>query len=403
MKYIIILGDGMADYQLPQLHNQTVLQAANKPTINKLATMSEMGMVKTVPDGMKPGSDVANLSVMGYDPVTYYTGRSPLEAMSIGIDLAPTDIAFRCNLVTLSNEPQYEKKRMVDYCSDEISTKEANELIQVLKKEFDSDEFAFYTGVSYRHCLVWKNGLEKLNLTPPHDILDCYIEKYLPLSDERCKPILDMMKRSYDVLRLHPINLNRMENKKNPANSIWLWGEGTRPSLPSFNEKFNLNGCVISAVDLIKGIGLCAGLKSIDVEGATGTIHTNFEAKTSAALKALEDGYDYVYLHLEAPDECGHQNDLSGKIKAIEYIDSRVIAPLLKGLEQYDDYKLMFLPDHPTPIRLRTHTSDPVPFMIYQKSRFKDNRALTYCEEVAESTGIYFESGPMLMNHFMKK
>jgi 2,3-bisphosphoglycerate-independent phosphoglycerate mutase len=392
----------MADFPLPQLQNRTVLQAAEKPTIDRLASMSELGMVKTVPNGINPGSDVANLSVMGYDPVTYYTGRSPLEAMSIGIDLAPTDIAFRCNLVTLSNEPVYQKKRMVDYCADEISTSEAEQLIKYLKDSFDSEEFAFYTGVSYRHCMVWKNGLEKLNLTPPHDILDSYIENHLPLADERCNPILEMMKKSYDLLRLHPINLKRMEARKNPANSIWLWGEGTKPSLPSFNEKFNLKGCVISAVDLIKGIGLCAGLDSIDVEGATGTLHTNFQGKTQAALDALKNGFDFVYLHIEAPDECGHQNDLAGKIKSIESIDSDVFVPLLKGLSQFDDYKLMFLPDHPTPIRLRTHTSDSVPYMIYQKSRAKTNKAVSYCEVAGEATGLYFELGHTLINHFLK-
>lgn len=401
MKYVVILGDGMADYPVPQLDNKTPLQYAKKPHIDSLSKKAEVGMVKTIPDGIPPGSDAANLSVMGFDPRKYYTGRSPLEAVSIGLKLSDTDVALRCNLVTLSDEEDYTKKTMVDYSSDEISTGEAKELIAAINEQFKKDNICFYPGISYRHCLVWSNGLTGLKLTPPHDISGKKVTSYLP-EGENNKILLDMMVRSYNILKDHPVNKTRIAKGLRPANSIWLWGEGKRPTLARFDEKYGIKGSVISAVDLIKGIGILAGLRNIEVEGATGNVHTNFLGKAEAALKELESGQDFVYLHVEAPDECGHRNEIENKVKSIELIDEQIVGTLLKGMEKYDDYRIMVLPDHPTPLSLMTHTAEPVPFLIYQKSNPSKSGTDSYTEEFAKTTGTYFPEGYKLMDYFLK-
>ncbi len=401
MKYVLILGDGMADYPVPQLDNKTPLQFAKKPNIDFLAQKAQVGMVKTVPDGIPPGSDAANLSVMGFDPRKYYTGRSPLEAVSMGLVLSDTDVALRCNLVTLSDEEDYRQKTMVDYSSDEISSEEAKELILAINSQFRKDNICFYPGISYRHCMVWGNGLTGLNLVPPHDISGKKVTDHLPKGESN-KFILDMMIKSYDILKDHPVNKVRVEKGLRPANSIWLWGEGKRPSLAKFDEKYGVKGSVISAVDLIKGIGILAGLRNIEVEGATGNIHTNFSGKAQAALKELESGQDFVYLHVEAPDECGHRNEIENKVKSIELIDEQIVGALLTGMKKYDDYRIMVLPDHPTPLSLRTHTSEPVPFLIYQKSNPVKSGLSSYTEDLAKSSGVYFPDGYKLMDHFLK-
>ena len=399
MKYIVMLGDGMADYPVEALGGKTPLEVAKKPNIDRLARGGRLGMVKTVPDGLKPGSDVANLSAMGYDPLKCYTGRSPLEAVSIGIQMEDTDVAFRCNLVTLSDEAEYAEKTMVDYSSGEITTAEAAELIRAVDAAFRTDEILFYPGISYRHCMIWHQGPVGLNLTPPHDISDRKITEYLPQNPV----ILDLMKRSYEILKDHPVNRDRIARGLNPANSIWLWGEGTRPGVTGFEAAYGVKASVISAVDLIKGIGLCAGMKVIEVEGATGNIDTNFKGKGEAALKTLLDGQDLVYIHVEAPDECGHHGDLEGKIQAIERIDQDIVGPLLKGLEEAgEDYSILVMPDHPTPISIKTHISDPIPYLLYCSTDVTDSGIDTYTEKTGESTGVYVEQGYLLMQQLLK-
>lgn len=400
MKYVVVLYDGMADYPVPALGGKTPMEVADKPNMDALAGKAEVGLVRTVAEGLKPGSDVANMSVMGFDPMQYYTGRSPLEAASIGIDMAPTDVSLRTNLVTLSpDDAPYEEKIMEDYCAGDISTEEARELIAAVEEAFGSDAFCFYPGVSYRHCLIWKNGTTKLgNMTPPHDISGKVIGPYLS-ADANAKVLIDMMKKSYDILKNHPVNLKRVAEGKRPANSIWLWGEGKRPAFPPFEKVYGIKGGVVSAVDLIKGIGRCAEMEVAEVEGATGYIDTNFEGKADAALDLLTRN-DLVYIHFEAPDECGHRNEPENKVKAIEMIDSRVLPRLLEGLKAYDDYKIMILPDHPTPIVTRTHASDPVPYLIYHKNKEVTGVA-TINENTAKSTGVFIDHGPDIMAHFL--
>ncbi len=402
MKYIVLLGDGMSDYPVPMLGDKTPLQVASKPNIDRLAMHGEVGLVKTIPDTLSPGSDVANLSVMGYDPVEYYTGRSPLEAASMGIDFNKTDTTFRCNLVTLSEGDTYESRLMLDHSSDEISTEEARLLIEQVDNRFKNDFIKFYPGVSYRHCLLWKMGPLDFDLTPPHDILEEPITNYLP-KGEHSKIIMDMMMESVKFLSNHPVNLARIEKGLKPANSIWIWGEGRKPSLKMFKDKYGIDGSVISAVDLIKGLGICAGLKSVDVEGATGTIDTNYKGKAEAALDELKSGKDFVYIHVEAPDECGHRNEVQNKVKSIELIDSQVLGTLLKGLEDFEDYKIMILPDHSTPLKLRTHTSDPVPYIIYRKSRQIKNGINGYNEFEAQKSGKLIDTGHKLMDYFLNQ
>ena len=402
MKYAVVLCDGMADRPVPELNNMTPMQAANKPNMDYLASKGDVGLVQTVGAGLKPGSDVANLSVLGYDPAIYYSGRSPLEAASIGIDLKPDDVTLRCNLVTLSDEPNYEDKTMVDYCAGDISTPEAEELIKYIDEKLGSDKFKFYAGVSYRHCLVWAKGEPHPGvLTPPHDISDRKITDYIPKGDYIAE-LYDMMKKSYDLLMEHPVNKKRIAEGKRPANSIWLWGEGTKPKLDSFKGKFGKSASMISAVDLLKGIGKCAEMNVCQVEGATAYIDTNFDGKVQAAIDELKKGQDFVYIHIEAPDECGHRAEIQNKKLAIEIIDEKILTPLIAYLKDCgDDYSVMILPDHPTPICLKTHTSDPVPFLIYRSNDEKNSGVSTFCEETAEKTGLYIEPGCTLMNRFL--
>ncbi len=401
MKYIVVLGDGMADWKLDDLGGKTPLQYAEKPHIDALAAHAEVGLCHTVPEGFKPGSDVANLSVMGYDPHECYTGRSPLEAVSIGIDLKDTDVTLRCNLVTLSDEEKYEDRRMLDYSAGEISTAEARQLIESLKKEFDSSDFTLYAGVSYRHCLVAHGGVCGHTLTPPHDITGKPIREFLPQGPQ-AELYLRMMKRSADILKDHPVNAARRAAGKNPANSAWFWGEGTKPALENFREKFGKRGGVISAVDLVKGIGILAGMKVIEVEGATGNYDTNFAGKADAALNALlQDGLDFIYIHMEAPDECGHQGDIAHKVYSIEQIDSRVVARLTEGLRKAgEDFRMLICPDHPTPIAVRTHVADPIPYLLFD-SRKQVSGPSSYDEESAKQTGIFIEKGWELMKRLL--
>lgn len=400
-KYVVILGDGMPDYKMPQLDNRTPLEAAHTPNMDFLAGKGIMGMVKTIPQGYPPGSDVANLSVIGYDPARYYTGRSPLEAVSMGVDLKEDEVAFRCNLVTLSEASSFEEKVMVDYSAGEISTSEAALLIEEAGKELGAGEFSFYPGISYRHLMVWKGGPDDIDLTPPHDISDREVGPYLPSG----KGLLlrQLMEKSHEFLSHHPVNQSRGEKGLLPANCMWLWGQGRKPRLKSFKDKYGLTGSVISAVDLIKGIGLCAGLEVVEVPGATGNIHTDFSGKAKAALLELEKGKDFIYLHVEAPDEAGHQGKVEDKIKAIEEIDEKVVGEILRGLEKHKDYSLMVLSDHPTPLKVKTHVEDPVPFVIYDGKDSSRGKAAGFNEGEAEKTGIFLESGPQLMDYFLGK
>ncbi len=402
MKYIVVLYDGMADYPVPALGGKTPMELAKKPCLDKLAGKGEIGLVKTVAEGLKPGSDIANMSVLGYNPKECYTGRSPLEAVSIGVDMLDSDIIFRCNLVTLSDEENYEDKTIVDYSAGDISTADAAEILKSVEEHFGNDIFRFYSGVAYRHCLVWHEGtLDLGKLTPPHDISGKVIGEHLSTS-ENAKELIGMMKESYDFLMEHPVNKRRIAEGKRPANSIWLWGEGTKPALPDFKEKYGVDGSIISAVDLLKGIAKCAGMNAPEVEGATGYIDTNFEGKAECAIKELESK-DFVYIHIEAPDECGHRNEPENKVKSIEIIDEKVLSKVVDALEKYDDYKIMVLPDHPTPIVTMTHAGDAVPYMIYQKSKAADNGVASFTEENAKATDNYVEIGHTLMDRFINE
>ncbi len=400
MKYLVVLYDGMADYPVPALDGKTPMELAKKPLLDKLARFGKVGTVKTVAEGLKPGSDIANMSVLGYNPKECYTGRSPLEAVSIGVDMKDTDIIFRTNLVTLSDEENYEDKTMVDYSAGDISTAEAAEIIKSVQEHFGNEKFAFYSGVAYRHCLVWNNGtLDLGKMTPPHDISGKVIGEHLSKS-ENAKELIQMMKESYDFLMEHPVNKERMAKGERPANSIWLWGEGTKPALPNFKEKYGVEGSIISAVDLLKGIAKCAGMSSPEVPGATGYIDTNFEGKADCAIEELKTK-DFVYIHIEAPDECGHRNEPKNKVRAIELIDEKVLAKVLPELDKYDDYKVMVLPDHPTPIVTMTHAGDAVPYLIYQKSKAADNGIESFTENTAKEAGNYVEVGFSLMDSFI--
>jgi 2,3-bisphosphoglycerate-independent phosphoglycerate mutase len=401
MKYLVVLGDGMADYPVAELAGKTPLQCSRKPNIDRLAGISEVGLVRTVPPGLPPGSDVANLSVMGYDPQTFYTGRSPIEAVSMGVDLKNNDVAFRCNLVTLSAEPEYEAKMMIDYSSDEISSAEAGELIAGIAAQMNSNSFAFYPGISYRHLMVWHDGPVDSELTPPHDISAKNIKSYLPKGNG-APILLDLMRRSRAILEEHQVNRERVARGLRPATSIWLWGQGKKPNIPSFYEKYRLHGSVISAVDLAKGLGICAGLKVINVPGATGNVHTNFKGKAEAALQAFKEGQDFVYLHIEAPDEAGHRGEIDNKIKSIEKIDSEVLGLIMVELPKLtSEFKILVLPDHPTPLSLKTHVPDPVPYIIYQSNHLKNSGIDNYNEETVRQSGIQIEKGFTLMDHFI--
>lgn len=400
MKYVVVLCDGMADYPVPALGGKTPMMVAKKPHIDALAAKAEVGLVRTVAPGLKPGSDVANMSVLGFDPHRFYTGRSPLEAASIGIDMKDSDVSLRTNLVTLSDKGEpFADKVIEDYCADDISTEEARQLIEAVQAAFGGGEYDFYTGVSYRHCLIWHGGTTELgNMTPPHDITGKVIGPHLSTA-ETARPLLEMMEKSFDLLKDNPVNKARVAAGRRPANCIWLWGEGKRPALQPFEALYGIKGGMVSAVDLLKGIANCAGMEVAEVPGATGYIDTDFEGKAKAALDLLTRN-DLVYVHFEAPDECGHRNEPENKVKAIEMIDSRVLPILEEGLEQYEDYKILLLPDHPTPIVTRTHASDPVPYLLYQKSAPKTG-VDTINEETAKATGIYMENGPAMMPHFL--
>lgn len=400
MKYVIVLGDGMADEPIESLGGKTPLEYAATPAMDALSKKAEIGMVHTIPEGMKPGSDTANLAVLGYDPKKYYSGRSPLEALSIGVPMKDTDIAIRCNIVTISEDDvPFEEKTIIDHSADEISTEDCAVLLDAVRKELENDSYKFYVGTSYRHCLIWDKG-EVVELTPPHDVLTQVIGRYLP-EDAMLR---GMMKRSYDILVNHPINIDRKKRGLHPANCCWFWGAGTKPMLSSFTEKTGKKGMMVSAVDLLKGIAVGAGMGVAAVEGANGGLHTNYEGKTQAALSALlKDGYDFVYIHLEASDEMGHQGSAERKIQAIEYLDTRVIGPLKEALDAAGaPYRMLILPDHPTPVRVRTHTSDSVPYLLYDSTNELD-RTWNYNEKESAASGICFPEGYTLIDHLFEE
>jgi 2,3-bisphosphoglycerate-independent phosphoglycerate mutase len=403
LKYLVIVGDGMADYPMEEFGGKTALQYARTPNFNALAREGELGLVQTIPDGLPAGSDTANLSVLGYDPLQYYTGRSPFEAASLGVELGPTDVSFRCNLVTLSDEEPYAAKTMVDYCAGEISTSEADELIKAVEAELGTDLIRFYTGFQFRNLMVWKGAPDQWHFTPPHDISNQKIRDYLPNGPEGPK-ILELMEQSYKILAAHPVNRKRVERGLNPANSIWLWGDGKKPLIPSLKDKYGLRGTVVSAVDLVKGIGLFAGLKTVEVEGATGYIDTNIEGKVEAVLEALGNGDDFVFLHVEAPDECSHRFEKDNKIKAIEMIDSKAVGVLKEQLAASGyDFSILLITDHATPLSLGTHTREPVPFAIYRSTELQNNPGHAFDEYSASMTGILYQKGFLLMDHFLQK
>jgi len=393
MKVIILLGDGMSDVAYTELDNKTPLQSAATPNMDFMARHGQVGLARTVPDGLPPGSDVANLSVFGFDPRSCYTGRSPLEAVSMGVELGPDDVAFRMNLITL--KPHGTSLYMEDFSAGHISTAEGRELVETLQRELGSAEFEFHPGVGYRHLMVWRNGKDAMKSTPPHDISGKAILEHLPRG-EGAEALINIMNHSQMVLHDHPLNKRRKAEGKLPANSVWLWGHGKTPRIETYMEKFGISGAVISAVDLIKGIGVCAGLDIIDVEGATGYIDTNYLGKAQAALAALET-HDFVYVHVEAPDEASHSGRMDHKLQAIEDFDRQVVGTVLEGIKVHGDYAVLCCPDHPTPVRLMTHTSDPVPFAIYRGEEGAGNGASAYDEQQAAATGLTVE-GHHLMN-----
>ena len=398
-KYIVVLGDGMADEPIEELGGKTPLAYANTPAMDSLSKSAEIGLVHTIPEGMKPGSDTANLSVLGYDPKRYYSGRSPLEALSIGVPMKDTDVALRCNIVTLSEEEvPFEERTIIDHSSGEISTEDCAILLEAVKEQLQNETYQFYAGTSYRHCLIWNQG-SVIELSQPHDVLGQVIGQYLP-EDEN---LLSMMKRSYEILVNHPINIERKRQGLNPANCCWFWGAGTKPMLSSFKEKTGKKGMMVSAVDLLKGIAVGAGMGVAKVEGANGGLNTNYEGKVQAALDALLNGYDFAYIHVEAPDEMGHQGSVARKVQAIEYLDQRVIGPLTKALDQEETpYRLLVMPDHPTPIRVRTHTSDSVPYLLYDSEEPK-KESWNYNEKEAKESGNFIPMGHTIIDKLFEK
>ncbi len=404
MKYLILIPDGMADEKINALGDLSPMEKADKPCMEALAKKSLVGTVSNVPEGMVPESDTANMAILSFDPKIYSKGRSPLEAMSMGLTMAPDQTAYRCNVVTLSeDEENYDDKTILDHSADEITTPEADELIRALEEKLGNEYRKFYTGVSYRHCILWKDGNDKYDFMRPHDILGKCIKDYLPKAENGGEEFYELMKKSYDILNDHPVNEERRRRGLRPANSAWLWSPGKKPQLPSFKEKWGLNASVISAVDLIKGIAICAGMRSIDVEGATGNVHTNYDGKANAAIEAFKNGSDLVYIHVEAPDECGHRAETDNKVLSVELIDKKILAPVYEYLKSSgEDFKIMVLPDHPTPVRLRTHTIDPVPFMIY--SSIDERKGVDkFNEQSAAATGVYVENGYELMGMLVEK
>lgn len=402
MKYVVLIGDGMADRPVAELGGLTPLKKAFTPNMDRLAQTGIIGRVNTVPDGFHPGSDVANLSILGYDPAEYYTGRAPLEAASIGVELKENDIAYRCNLVTLKFNRDKTRAVMDDYSSGHITTGEAGELIEALSKELDNENITLYKGVSYRHLLVWRNGSGSIECVPPHDILEKEITDYLPVG-EGDNVLRGLMRWSVGILEKHAVNKKRVEEGNKPANSIWLWGQGRMPKMPSYNEKYGISGALISAVDLTKGLGLYAGFKILNVPGATGWLDTNYAGKTEYALNALKDA-DFVYVHVEAPDEAGHSGNCKDKMKAIEDFDAFVVGPVMKGLgERFGAYRVLLMPDHATPLSVRTHTADPVPFVIYDSRDIRNNEGVSYDESILDRSDIMIvEKGHGLMDYFIK-
>lgn len=398
-KYIVVLGDGMADEPIKELGEKTPLEYADTPAMDRLSKVSEIGLVHTIPEGMKPGSDTANLSVLGYDPKIYYSGRSPLEALSIGVPMKDTDVALRSNIVTISEDDvPFEQKTIIDHSSGEISTEDCAVLLEAVKKELQDETYQFYVGTSYRHCLIWNHG-QVIELSQPHDVLGQVIGQYLPTDAK----LLYMMKRSYEILVNHPINIERKKQGLNPANCCWFWGAGTKPMLSSFEEKNGLKGMMVSAVDLLKGIAVGAGMGVAHVEGANGGLHTNYEGKVQAALAALKNGYDFVYIHVEAPDEMGHQGSVEKKVQAIEFLDKRVIGPLTASLDdEKTDYRLLVMPDHPTPIRVRTHTADSVPYLLYDSTKLQ-KQIWNYNEKEAATSGNFVAQGCAMMDKLLEK
>ena len=405
MKYLVVIPDGMADEKIESLGNKTPMEVANKPCMDALAARATVGTVSNVPEGMVPESDTANMAILSFDPKIYSHGRSPLEAVSMGIDMKEDETAIRCNVVTLSDDGDYDHKVMLDHSADEITTEEADLLIKSLDEKLGNEFRKFHTGISYRHCLIWKDCDEHYNFSRPHDIIGQCIKDYLPKCDDGGKQFYDLMRASYDILVDHPVNVARRARGLKPANSAWLWSPGKKPQLPNFKDKWGLNGTVISAVDLIKGIGLCAGMRSIDVEGATGNVHTNYEGKAEAAIRAFKEGSDFVYVHVEAPDECGHRAEMDNKIKSVELIDSKILKPVYDYLcSTGEPFRVMVLPDHPTPLRIRTHSMDPVPFFMYDSQADGATASVaTFNEETARTTGLYVPDGYTLLDRLIKQ
>ena len=403
MKYLVLIPDGMADRPIASLGNRTPMEAAQKPCMDALAARSTVGLVSNVPEGMVPESDTANMAILSFDPKVYSRGRSPLEAISMGLSMAPDETAYRCNVVTLSDGGEYEDKIMLDHSADEITTAEADELVKALEAHFGTDYRHFYTGVSYRHCILWKDGNDTYDFSRPHDIIGRCIRDYLPKEENGGGEFYKLMKESFEVLDRHPVNQARRARGLKPANSAWLWSPGKKPRLPDFTEKWGVSGTVISAVDLIKGIGLCAGMKSIDVEGATGNVHTNYDGKAQAAIQAFRDGAELVYVHVEGPDECGHRAETENKVLSVERIDQKILKPVYEYLLSTDeDFKILVLPDHPTPIEIRTHSMEPVPFFLFDSRKDAEGVA-TYTEATAAETGLYIPDGFTLLERVIEK
>ena len=403
MKYLVLIPDGMADRPVEALGHRTPMEAAVKPCMDSLASRATVGLVSNVPEGMVPESDTANMAILSFDPKVYSRGRSPLEAISMGLEMAPDETAYRCNVVTLSDEGEYEDKIMVDHSADEITTAEADELIKALEAHFGTEYRHFYTGVSYRHCILWKDGNDTYDFSRPHDIIGRCIRDYLPKEENGGGEFYKLMKESFEVLDQHPVNQARRARGLKPANSAWLWSPGKKPRLPSFTEKWGIQGTVISAVDLIKGIGLCAGMKSVDVEGATGNVHTNYDGKAQAAINAFKEGADLVYIHVEGPDECGHRAETENKVLSVELIDQKILAPVYEYLKTSDeDFKILVLPDHPPPIEIRTPSMEPVPFFLYDSR--KDTVGVdSFTETTAAQTGLYIPDGFTLLDRVIEK
>lgn len=403
MKYLVLVPDGMADEKVKELGDLTPMQKANKPYMDMLAKKAYVGTVSNVPEGMVPESDTANMAIMSFDPKEFSKGRSPLEALSMGLSMSDEDTAIRCNIITLSEEQEnYEDRILLDNSADEISTEEADELVKAINEKLATERKHLYTGMSYKHCFMIKTDMERYNFARPHDIINQRIGDFLPRVSDGGAEFLEFMKASYDILNDHPVNIARRARGLKPGNALWLWSPGKKPALPSFKKKWGINASVISATDLIKGIAICAEMNSIDVEGVTANVHTNYTGKANAAIEAFKNGSDYVYVHVEAPDECGHRAEIENKVLSIELIDQKILKPVYEYLkESGEDFKIMVLPDHPTPLRIRTHTITPVPFFIYSSNAEQDG-VDGFDEFSAANTGVYVRDGYRLMETLVK-